>query len=110
MRVLLPIIFQLFFFFGLAQTQGVVKTGGYLYPSPSVDVTNSIVYVSAGQPVKIFGRLTSHPNFIEVNINDKIEIKHEAYSRAGFAEGAVLVAEWIQHKKGVLTMNDFINL
>ncbi|NQW27727.1 MAG: 4-hydroxy-tetrahydrodipicolinate reductase [Flammeovirgaceae bacterium] len=41
---------------------------------------------------------------------DKIEIKHEAYSRAGFAEGAVLVAEWIQHKKGVLTMNDFINL
>jgi hypothetical protein len=71
-RFLLPIIFQLFFFFGLAQTQGVVKTGGYLYPSPSVDVTNSIVYVSAGQPVKIFGRLTSHPNFIEVNINDKI--------------------------------------
>lgn len=39
---------------------------------------------------------------------DEIEIKHTAKSRTGFALGAVLVAEWIQDKKGVLSMNDFM--
>lgn len=41
---------------------------------------------------------------------DAIEIKHTAYSREGFALGAVLVAEWIKDKKGVLTMTDFLSL
>lgn len=40
---------------------------------------------------------------------DSIEIKHEAKSRKGFALGAVLVAEWIHNKKGVLSMDDFLN-
>lgn len=40
---------------------------------------------------------------------DDIEIKHTAHSREGFAKGAVLVAEWIKDKKGVLNMNDFLN-
>ncbi len=39
---------------------------------------------------------------------DEIDIKHTAYSREGFATGAVLVAEWIKNKKGVLNMNDFL--
>lgn len=39
---------------------------------------------------------------------DTIEIKHTAHSRKGFALGAVLVAEWIKDKKGVLTMKDFL--
>jgi 4-hydroxy-tetrahydrodipicolinate reductase len=39
---------------------------------------------------------------------DDIEIKHTAHTREGFALGAVLVAEWIQNKKGVLNMNDFL--
>ncbi len=40
---------------------------------------------------------------------DDIEIIHTAHSRAGFALGAVLVAEWIPDKKGVLNMDDFMN-
>jgi 4-hydroxy-tetrahydrodipicolinate reductase len=40
---------------------------------------------------------------------DDIEITHTAHSRTGFALGAVLVAEWILDKKGVLTMDDFMN-
>lgn len=40
---------------------------------------------------------------------DEIEIKHLAKSRKGFALGAVLVAEWIANKKGVLSMDDFLN-
>lgn len=39
---------------------------------------------------------------------DEIEIKHKAKSRTGFALGAVLVAEWILDKKGVLSMKDFM--
>lgn len=42
---------------------------------------------------------------------DQIEFKHTAHSRAGFALGAVVAAEWIQDKKGfyqVTEMFDFI--
>lgn len=41
---------------------------------------------------------------------DDIEIKHTAHSRAGFAKGAVMVAEWLVDKKGVLSMDDFLNI
>ncbi|MCH7411407.1 4-hydroxy-tetrahydrodipicolinate reductase [Belliella sp. DSM 111904] len=40
---------------------------------------------------------------------DDIEITHTAHSRQGFALGAVLVAEWIKDKKGVLSMDDFLS-
>jgi 4-hydroxy-tetrahydrodipicolinate reductase len=33
--------------------------------------------------------------------NDVIELKHEAFSRRGFAEGAVRAAEWLAGKTGV---------
>jgi 4-hydroxy-tetrahydrodipicolinate reductase len=39
---------------------------------------------------------------------DEIEIKHTAKSRTGFALGAVLVAEWIINKTGVLSMKEFM--
>lgn len=39
---------------------------------------------------------------------DDIEIKHVAHSREGFAKGAVMVAEWIRNKKGILGMDDFL--
>ncbi len=39
---------------------------------------------------------------------DDIEIKHTAHTREGFALGAVMVAEWLQNKKGVLNMDDFL--
>jgi 4-hydroxy-tetrahydrodipicolinate reductase len=41
---------------------------------------------------------------------DKIEIKHEAKNRKGFALGAVLAAEWLPSKKGVFTMKNVLNL
>jgi len=39
---------------------------------------------------------------------DDIEIKHVAHSREGFAKGAVMVAEWLKDKKGVLNMDDYL--
>lgn len=39
---------------------------------------------------------------------DEIEIKHTAFSRDGFALGAVIAAEWIVGKKGVFGMKDVL--
>ncbi|MFM7054806.1 MAG: 4-hydroxy-tetrahydrodipicolinate reductase [Bacteroidota bacterium] len=39
---------------------------------------------------------------------DKISLRHEAFSRDGFAMGAVDAAEWIINKKGVFGMNDML--
>ena len=41
---------------------------------------------------------------------DSITIKHDAKSRAGFALGAVLAAEFTAGKKGFLVMNDLLEL
>ncbi len=41
---------------------------------------------------------------------DDIEITHTAHTREGFALGAVLVAEWLAGKKGIYTMDDFLQL
>ncbi|MCF8368018.1 MAG: 4-hydroxy-tetrahydrodipicolinate reductase [Bacteroidales bacterium] len=41
---------------------------------------------------------------------DVISLKHKALSRIGFAQGAVLAAEWIQDKKGYFEMDDLLGL
>ena len=39
---------------------------------------------------------------------DELLLKHKAKSRAGFALGAVLAAEFVANKKGVFTMDDLL--
>ncbi len=41
---------------------------------------------------------------------DTIEIQHIAHSRKGFAQGAIMAAEWVQGKQGVFTMRDMLDL
>lgn len=41
---------------------------------------------------------------------DTLEIGHIAHSRTGFAEGALMAAEWLQNRKGVFGMKDMLNL
>ncbi len=41
---------------------------------------------------------------------DKIQIKHEAKNRQGFALGAVLAAEFIKEKKGIFGMKELLGL
>lgn len=40
---------------------------------------------------------------------DSIKIEHEAFSRKGFALGAVVAAEWLQGRNGWFTMNDMLD-
>ncbi len=49
----------------------------------------------------------THSVFYRSNV-DEIEIKHTAYSRDGFALGAVVAAEWIKGKSGNFSMNDVL--
>lgn len=49
-----------------------------------------------------------HEIFYESDV-DYIHIKHSAKSRAGFALGAVLAAEFTAGKKGFLSMNDLLD-
>ncbi len=41
---------------------------------------------------------------------DSIEIKHTAHSREGFAEGAVVAAEWLIGKSGIFGMDDMLKI
>jgi 4-hydroxy-tetrahydrodipicolinate reductase len=42
--------------------------------------------------------------------SDSIQIKHTAHNRNGFAQGALLAAQWVWQKKGIFTMKDLLNL
>ncbi|NLR91097.1 4-hydroxy-tetrahydrodipicolinate reductase [Flammeovirga agarivorans] len=41
---------------------------------------------------------------------DRIDIKHTAHSRKGFALGAVLAGEWLHQKEGIFGMEDMLDL
>ena len=42
--------------------------------------------------------------------SDRITLRHEATSRQGFAEGAVLAAEWLRGRTGYFEMKDFLGI
>ena len=44
-----------------------------------------------------------------VSAVDAIRIEHEAFSREGFAAGAVAAAEWLAGRKGWFTMEDMLD-
>jgi len=41
-----------------------------------------------------------------ISSGDKLSIRHEAFGRRGFAEGAVRAAEWLSTRKGVYDFRD----
>jgi 4-hydroxy-tetrahydrodipicolinate reductase len=41
---------------------------------------------------------------------DTLELKHEAHSREGFAQGALLAAEWLPARRGVFGMKELLGL
>jgi 4-hydroxy-tetrahydrodipicolinate reductase len=42
--------------------------------------------------------------------SDRLTLKHEAKGRKGFANGAILAAEWLQGRKGFFEMKDMLHL
>jgi 4-hydroxy-tetrahydrodipicolinate reductase len=41
---------------------------------------------------------------------DKLSLEHHAHTRQGFAQGALIAAEWIQGKTGIFGMRDVLGL
>ena len=41
---------------------------------------------------------------------DRITLRHEAYSREGFALGAVLAAEWLENENGIWEFKDILKI
>lgn len=56
-------------------------------------------------------RIENVPGTHTISYNSKVDtikIEHIAHSRDGFALGAIIAAEWLQHKKGVYSMKDVL--
>jgi len=56
------------------------------------------------------GDVTGKHSVTWASANDRITITHEAFNRSGFATGAVIAAEWLQHRKGLFTMDDLLDV
>ena len=56
------------------------------------------------------GEIPGTHNVKYESLIDEITIEHKAYNRIGFAQGAVIAAEWIVGKKGIFNMEDVLNL
>lgn len=67
-------------------------------------VDPSILQVSAVRAGEITG---IHSVGLE-GPDDRIEVRHEARGRAGFARGAVAAAEWIRGRPGTFTLDDML--
>jgi 4-hydroxy-tetrahydrodipicolinate reductase len=55
------------------------------------------------------GTVVGEHRLIVDSESDSIELVHKAKGRQGFAEGALLAAEWIRDKHGMFTLEDLIN-
>jgi len=56
-------------------------------------------------------RVGEVPGIHEVGLegpDDRIQLRHEARNRLGFARGSVLAAEWLEGRSGVFTLPDFM--
>ena len=67
-------------------------------------VTTILVLLIFQQPS--FG-LSRKPKMSDV---DEIKISHKAFSREGFALGALSASKFVQNKVGVFTMEDLLDL
>lgn len=59
---------------------------------------------------KRIGEVPGIHSVIYKSVVDEIRINHSAFSREGFAQGAVLAAEFMQGKQGVFGMNDLLQI
>jgi 4-hydroxy-tetrahydrodipicolinate reductase len=54
------------------------------------------------------GEVTGKHSVTWASANDRIVITHEAFDRSGFAQGAVIAAEWLRGRTGSFTMDDVL--
>ncbi|MBT8271727.1 MAG: 4-hydroxy-tetrahydrodipicolinate reductase [Bacteroidia bacterium] len=86
--------------------QDIIRHSTYENWSSGEDVSEKAIRVSSERIKDVKGTHT-----VEYTSEvDAIRINHEAFSRKGFALGAVVAAEWLQGKTGVFSMRDVLNI
>lgn len=86
--------------------EGIIENTGYKNWELEKKSNNEIIPIHAKRIPDIPG---THSIIYNSEV-DAIEIKHTAHSRKGFALGAIVAAEWLQHKSGVYSMKDVLNI
>lgn len=72
--------------------------------------------ITTPEPAPVFiqseriGEVTGKHSVTWASANDRIVITHEAFDRSGFAQGAVVAAEWLLGRKGFFTMDDVLDM
>lgn len=90
--------------------EGIIDAGSYTNwqnenASFTPKDTHSIPIVSKREGTVPGTHIVTYKNEI-----DTIQIYHEAHSRMGFAQGALVAALWLVGKKGVYSMADVLNI
>ncbi len=91
--------------------EGIIDTSAYtawkdIDPSINEEVANNTIPIVSKREGTVPGtHIISYKNDI-----DTLQIYHEAHSRQGFAQGAVVAALWLIGKKGVFSMADVLNI
>lgn len=79
-------------------------------PSGTAKSAAEIIKENTGKEIEIsserFGDVKGIHEIDFISDVDKISLRHEAFSRQGFALGAVLAAEWLQEVKGIWDFKD----
>ena len=90
-----------------------VAANGVCIVSSTPDICNARIESVSYTHLDVYKRQEGVPGTHKVKYSseiDDIEIIHTAHSRAGFALGAVLAAEWLVDKKGNFQMKDVLGL
>ncbi|MBS1550075.1 MAG: 4-hydroxy-tetrahydrodipicolinate reductase [Bacteroidetes bacterium] len=90
----------------ISVAEGIIKNNPHFNSWKLGDTQESELGIIAIREDEVPG---THTVTYKSNV-DEININHIAYSRSGFALGAVIAAEWIKGKKGVFGMNDVLGL
>ncbi|MFZ9002885.1 MAG: 4-hydroxy-tetrahydrodipicolinate reductase [Robiginitalea sp.] len=89
----------------ISLAEGIIENSDYHSWSPDAKGSGNIPIVSERT-----GDIPGTHRIAYDSEVDRIEIRHSAHSREGFAQGALLAAEWLVGKKGVFGMKDVLNL
>lgn len=90
--------------------EGIIAAGNYtqwkdIDPSTQETGENTVPIVSKREGIVPGTHIVTYKNKI-----DTLQIYHEAHSRQGFAQGALVAALWLVGKKGVFSMADVLNI
>jgi len=89
----------------ISLAEGIIANSAYESWTPGTAAAGSIPVISERK-----GDVPGTHQVAYESEVDRIEIVHTAHNREGFAQGALLAAEWLVGKKGVFEMKDVLNL